>query len=157
MVDIVSGLRNISRAREGLEAVRDQVKNRDRVMMMLGPYMLSVGTASPQQIDRKASFAWPAQERIGKRPLLQFTGRGQELIHIDGVIYPEYKGGLRQMQALREMAGSGRRWLLVDGLGVVYGLYAILEVDEVGSAYTKFGSPKRIEFQLQLEYAGDSD
>ncbi len=156
MVDVVSGLRNISRVREGLEAVRDQVTNRDRVMMMLGPYMFSVGTAAPQQIDRSARFSWPAQSRIGRRPLLQWTGPGAELMTIDGVMYPEYKGGLRQMQALRELAGTGRRWILVDGLGVVYGLFAIKQVDETGTLHTKFGSPKRIEFQLQLEYAGDA-
>lgn len=157
MVDIVGTLRGASRVREGLEAVRDQARNRDRVMMMLGPYMFSVGTAAPRQVARTARFAWPAQERVGERPLLQWTGKGEERIEIEGVIYPEYKGGLRQVQAMRELAGLGKRWLLVDGLGVVYGLYAILQVEETGAVYDKHGAPRRISFRLQLEYAGDQD
>lgn len=157
MVDIVSGLRDASRVREGLEAVRDQVTNRDRVMMMLGPFMFSVGTAAPQQIARTARYSWPSQERVGRRPLLQWAGRGEERLEVAGVIYPVYKGGLRQVQGMRELAGVGKRWLLVDGLGVVYGLFAILQVEETGRVYDKFGAPRRINFRLQLEYAGDSD
>lgn len=157
MVDIVSGLRNASRVREGLEAVRDQARSRDRVMMMLGPYMFSVATAAPQQVSRTASYSWPSQERVGRRPLLQWTGRGSERLEIEGMIYPQYRGGLRQVQAMRELAGLGKRWLLVDGLGVVYGLFAILQVEETGALYDRYGAPRRINFRLQLEYAGDSD
>lgn len=157
MVDIVSSLRGASRGREGLEAVRTQLTNRDRVLMLLGPFMFSVGTAAPRQIARTASFSWPAQERVGRRPLLQWTGRGEERLEIEGTIFPEYKGGLRQMQAMRELAGLGKRWLLVDGLGVVYGLFAILQVEETGTVYDKHGAPRRIDFRVQLEYAGDQD
>ncbi|MCS4503902.1 phage tail protein [Arhodomonas aquaeolei] len=157
MVDIVEGLRDASRVREGLEAVVGQVTNRDRVMMMLGPFMFSVGTAAPRQISRTARYSWPSQDRVGRRPLLQWTGRGAERIEIEGTIYPEFKGGLRQVQAMRELAGQGKRWLLVDGLGVVYGLFAILQVEETGSIYDKHGAPRRISFRLQLEYAGESE
>jgi phage protein U len=157
MVDIISGLRNASRVREGLEALRTQVTNRDRIMMMLGPYMFSVGTASPQLVNRNTTYHWPAQERVGKRPLLQWTGPGDERMEIAGVIYPHYRGGLRQVQAMRELAGLGKRWLLVDGLGVVYGLFAIVEIDETGVLYDAKGAPRRISFRLQLEYAGDDD
>lgn len=155
MVDIIEGLRNASRVREGLEAVRDQLKNRDRVMMMLGPFMFSTGTAAPWQINRSASYSWPSQDRVGARPLLQWTGRGSERIEIDGVIFPEYRGGLRQVQAMRELAGLGKRWLLVDGLGVVYGLFAITQVEETGAFFDRHGAPRRIQFRLQLEYAGE--
>lgn len=155
MVDIIKNLRGASRIREGLEAVSTQLQNRDRIMMMLGPFMFSVGTAAPQQISRTARYMWPSQDRVGKHPLLQWTGPGEERLDIEGTIYPQYKGGLRQMQAMRELAGLGRRWILVDGLGVVYGMYAILEVDETGTVFHKDGAPRRIDFHLQLEYAGD--
>lgn len=155
MVDIVGALSGASRVREGLEAVRDQVRNRDRVMMKLGPYMFSVGTAAPRQMARTSRYAWPSQQRVGERPLLQWTGRGEERIELEGVIYPEYKGGLRQVHAMRELAGLGKRWLLVDGLGVVYGMFAIVQVDETGAVFDKYGAPRRINFRLQLEYAGD--
>lgn len=157
MVDVISSVRNASRVREGIEAARDQLTNRDRVMMMLGPYMFSVGTAAPQQMTRTASYSWASQERVGRRPLLQWTGRGEETVELEGVIYPGYKGGLRQVQAMRELAGMGKRWLLVDGLGVVYGLYSILQVEETGRVLDKHGAPRRIDFRLQLEYSGDAD
>lgn len=155
MVDIVGALRGASRVREGLEAVRDQLSNRDPVMMKLGPYMFSVGTAAPRQMARTARYSWPSQARVGERPLLQWTGPGEERIELEGVIYPEYKGGLRQVQAMRELAGLGKRWLLVDSLGVVYGLWSILQVEETGAVFDKHGAPRRINFRLQLEHAGD--
>ncbi|MDT8428485.1 MAG: phage tail protein [Pseudomonadales bacterium] len=157
MVDIINNLRNASRVREGLEFIRDTIRDRGRIMMMLGPYMFSLGTAAPQSVFRSAAYSWPGQERIGRRPLLQSTGPGIETIDIEGVIYPEYRGGLRQVQAMRELAGLGRPWLLVDGLGVVYGLFAILQVDEGATFYDRNGAPRRIDFRLQLEFAGDDD
>lgn len=155
MVDIIRDLRSAGRIREGLEAVRPQAQNRDRIMMMLGRFMFSVGTAAPQQISRTSRYAWPSQERVGQRPLLQWTGPAEERLNINGTIYPKYKGGLLQIQTMRELAGLGKRWLLVDGQGVVYGLFAILEVDEVGTVFDQRGAPTRIDFNLQLEYAGD--
>lgn len=155
MAEVISTLRGVSREREGLAAVRDQMRTRDRVMMMLGPYMFSVATATPEKLTHSASYDWPSQDRVGARPLLQWTGIGSENISINGVIYPAYKGGLGQMAALREMAGMGKRWLLVDGRGVVYGKYVLRQVEESGTVYDANGMPRRIDFGLTLDYAGD--
>ncbi|MEQ4538017.1 MAG: phage tail protein [Billgrantia sp.] len=155
MVDIVSGLRNVSRARQGLSAVRGQVQNRDRVMMLLGPFMFSVGTAAPDSVRHNARYGWPSQARVGVRPLLQWTGPEEESVSLDGTLYPHYRGGLGQVVALRELAGLGRPWLLVDGLGVVYGEFAITHVEETRRVYDRVGAPKRIDFHLQLEHAGE--
>lgn len=155
MVDIVSGLRTVGRVREGLTAVAGQALNRDRIMMMLGPFMFSVGTAAPDSVRHSARYSWPSQSRVGERPLLQWTGPGEEQVTLDGTIYPYYKGGLGQMAALRELAGLGQAWLLVDGLGTVYGEMAITRVEETRRVYDRIGAPKRIDFNLQLEHAGE--
>lgn len=155
MVDIIGGLRDASRMREVMTAVARQMANADSVMMMLGPYMFSVGTAAPQTMSHRASYSWASQDRVGQRPLLQWTGPGAERLTLNGRIYPQYKGGLSQIQLMREMAGIGWRWLLVDGMGKVYGLFAIREVEETGTLYDYYGAPRRIDFRLQLEYAGD--
>lgn len=153
MVDIVRNLRNASRVREGLEAVREQARNRDKVMMMLGPFMFSVGTAAPNQVVRTNRYNWPSLDLVGVRPALQWVGFGEERIEMQGTIFPSYKGGLRQVQAMRELAGTGKRWLLIDGLGVVYGMYAITAIEETSRNFIGPGAPRRIDFRLSLERA----
>jgi uncharacterized protein len=155
MVAVARFLGGASRIREGLAAVKAQLTDRGPVMMMLGPFMFGVHTAAPQQVARSNSYSWAALDRVGERPLLQFTGVGGERFEIDGVILPFYKGGQSQVQAMRELAGTGKRWLLVDSTGRVYGLCAIVAIEEKRSVFTRRGAAKRIDFRLTLEYAGD--
>jgi len=62
------------------------------VMMALGTYRFSVASAAYQGLSRQAAWRWPAQERLGAHPVLQYTGPGDQTIRIDGIIYPHYKG-----------------------------------------------------------------
>ena len=126
-------------------------------MMMLGRFMFSVASAAPQQVRRTARYEWPAQALVGRRPVLQSTGRGDEGIELNGRIYPQYRGGIRQVQAMREMAGLGDADLLLDGLGFVYGLFAITEVEETSVVFDPTSAPRRIDFRLRLAHAGEAN
>lgn len=157
MVDIVSELRDTRRLGQVLDALRGQFTTRERVMMMLGRFMFSVASAAPQQVRRTARYEWPAQSLVGRRPILQSTGRGEEGIELNGRIYPQFRGGLRQVQAMRELAGLGDADLLLDGLGFVYGLFAITEVEETSVVFDATSAPRRIDFRMRLAHAGDAN
>ncbi|ROO28286.1 phage tail protein, partial [Salinisphaera orenii] len=109
MADIITDLRRGARrvTDTGLGPLATQMPTRERVMMMLGQFMFSVASAAPQQVGRRARYRWPAQHVIGRRPVLQHTGPGEESFTLPGRIYPHYKGGLRQLDAMRELAGLG--------------------------------------------------
>jgi len=155
MTDIVTSLTDFSRLRVGLEAVTAQAKRSSRIMWMLGPFMFSRDTAAPNQLRRTTEFSWPGQARVGRDPALQFTGPAADTIDLDGVIYPQYIGGLAQVAAMRELAGLGEPQLLVDGRGVVYGKWAILRVEETSTIFLENGTPRKISFKLSLQRYGE--
>ncbi|WP_198525680.1 phage tail protein [Thiomicrorhabdus sp. Kp2] len=150
--DVVSSLRDLSRIREGFEAVAGQLSHSGAVMMMLGPFMFAMDTAAYQSLNRNTEYKWADQERIGNRPMSQFTGIGKDSLELEGVIYPHYKGGLHQIQGMRELAGLGKPLPMVDGTGKIWGEWAIEQVQETMRVLIKNGAPMKIEFRLTLKY-----
>lgn len=154
-MDLTSIAQDASRVVQVASAISEQVANRARPMMMLGPFLFSAGSAAPQRATHSSRYTWASQERLGKRPLLQYTGPGEERLGIDGTVYPEWKGGLYQMTLVRALAEQGEPQLLVDGLGMVWGMWVIHQVEQTGSVLDGKGAPRRIEFRVSLEFAED--
>ena len=126
-----------------------------RNMLALGGYRFSLDTAAYQALERTTAWRWARQERLGRRPARQFVGPGDETIALDGVIYPHYRGGLGQLDALREEAGAGRPLRLVTGTGVVLGLWVVERVEETQRLFLADGRPRNISFRLGLTRYGD--
>ena len=125
------------------------------VMMMLGSFMFSIDTAAYQELTRTNEYRWPAQERVTREAALQFVGPGQESISLKGVIYPHYKGGIGQMDTIRGDAALGEPLLLVDGNGNYWGKYVIERAEETKTVFYADGTPRKIDFKLDLKYYGD--
>lgn len=120
------------------------------VMMQLGSFQFSIMTAVYQELIRKNEYKWPSQHRFGQRPSRQFVGVGDETMQLPGVIYPEYRGGFQQIEAMRRIAALGQPLLLVDGLGKLWGRWVIESIDEKQSLFAAFGAPRKQEFTLSL-------
>lgn len=125
------------------------------VMMALGAFRFGVLGGSYQEATRKASYRWETQDRLGRAPAQQFLGPGTEDITLKGVIYPHYRGGLRQVEAMRAIASTGVPLMLVDGLGWVWQRWVITEVTEVKSVLFADGTPRKIEFSVALRSYGE--
>lgn len=154
MAEIITSLTNLSRLRQGADAVATQLSHTGPVMMMLGPFMFAMDTAAYQNLQRSSEYRWTAKDRLGRLPAMQFTGPGKESIELDGVIFPEFAGGLNQVQAMREIAGYGKAMHLVDGLGVFHGLWVVTNVSETLTVFHDDGSARRIQFRLSLQRYG---
>nr|DAX45225.1 MAG TPA: hypothetical protein [Caudoviricetes sp.] len=120
------------------------------VMMQLGDFQFGISTAAYQGLQRSDEWGWASQERLGQGPALQHTGWGAPTIGLDGVIYPEWRGGLGQLDAMRREAGKGRPLVLVDGLGRAMGMWVIEQLSETQSVFAAGGVARKIEFSLQL-------
>ncbi len=125
------------------------------IMMALGDFRFSLDTAAYQRLDRVAQWRWEPQDRIGRPPAHQFLGPGAETVTLDGVIYPEFRGGFEQLDAMRRSADAGEPLDLVDGTGRVWGLWCLTEVKETASVFHADGRPKKQEFTLQLVKFGE--
>lgn len=125
------------------------------VMLQLGAYRFGINTAAYQSLRRSTNWRWPGQQRVGQRDGLQFTGPGEDTITLDGVIYPQFRGGTGQLDAMRAEADKGTPLLLVDGTGVVHGQFIIERIDEGHTAFFSAGVPKRQEFSITLQRYAD--
>jgi len=129
----------------------------DYVMMSLGPFRFEVGHATYQTLVMTQSWRWPEQARIGREPALQFVGRDATDIKLRGVLFPQFDGGLREIEAMRELADQGKPVQLVDGLGRVWGAWVITEVGDTRSVLMDNGQPRRIEFEVKLKSYGEDE
>jgi len=125
------------------------------VMMALGEFRFSIDTAAYQEFSRTAEYEWAEIPRFGRRPAMQFTGLGRDSITLSGEIYPAYRGGLGQLEAMRTMAEAGEPLLLVAGTGRVWGQWCITAVTEKHSAPHVNGAPRKQGFDLTLIRYGE--
>lgn len=126
----------------------------DTPLMTLGRYRFSVAAAAYEQLSRTVGYRWRWQDRIGRVPARQYLGPGDDTIELRGTVYPGYRGGLGQVDAMRAEAGGGEPLRLVGGTGTVFGLWCITRVRETGRAFLEGGAPRRIDFELSLAYYG---
>lgn len=123
------------------------------VMMQLGEYQFAIAAAAYQELRRTSEWRWPSQDRFGQRPVLQFTGPGEDSISLQGVIFPEWNGGTGQLDAMRGMADQGEALPLVDGNGSSMGQWVIASIEEGQTVFAGNGVPRRQEFTMQLKRA----
>jgi len=124
-------------------------------LMMLGGFKFSLNTAVFQELNRNTSYSWPAQERVGNWDALQFTGPGVDRIRLPGVIYPQFRGGLGQVENLRSLASQGRPLRLIGADGSILGLWVIEGVEEFQAVFEADGTFKRQDFTVSIRKYGD--
>lgn len=126
------------------------------IMMALGTFRFGITGGDYQRLTRTAPYRWPAQERIGRAPALQYLGPGVETMTLAGTIHPHFRGGLRQVDLMRAQATAGVPMMMVDGMGFVWKRWVIVSVSETRTYLMKDGAPRQIDFQLELQaYGGD--
>jgi len=124
------------------------------VMMALGLFRFGVNQAAYQSWTRTAGWRWEQFDRAGRAPALQYLGPDAEQVELEGVIYPHFKGGLRQVELMRAAAGLGQPLILVDGLGWVWDRWVITSVTERKSVFLADGAPRQIDFSMSLRAYG---
>lgn len=125
------------------------------MMMILGAYRFCIGNAAYQSLARTTEYKWEEQKRLLGEPAMQFMGNGAETITLEGVVYPQFKGGLRQVTLMRAQAGLGFPLMLISGNGNAFGRWCITNVNETQTFFMKDGTPRKIAFSLTLKKYGE--
>lgn len=125
------------------------------MMLALGMFVFSLSTAAYQELQRQTEWRHASNSRIGAAPARQFTGRGDDSITLPGVILPELAGTALSLDALRQMANTGKAWPVVEGSGRIYGLWVIESLSETKTFFFRDGTPRRIEFIINLKRIDD--
>ena len=120
-------------------------------MMSLGMFVFSLRTVPYQEQQRQNAWRHPASERLGKRPVRQFLGPGDDTVTLSGSLKPELTGGPVRLDTLRIMADSGEAFALIDGAGKVLGMYVIESLQETSREFFKDGVARSIDFSITLQ------
>ncbi len=125
------------------------------MLMSLGMFPFSLPTLAHDDLSRRTAWRHATSQRIGARDASQYVGPGEESITIGGTAHAELTDGRASLDRLRAMADKGEAYTLVDGTGVVFGAFVIQTLDERHKALFPDGTPRAIEFQLQLGRVDD--
>lgn len=125
------------------------------MMLALGMFVFSLSTAAYQELQRQTEWRHASNNRVGAAPARQFVGRGDDSITLPGIILPELAGSALSLDALRLMANTGKSWPMVEGSGRIYGLWIIESLSETKTIFFRDGTPRRIEFTLNLKRIDD--
>jgi len=129
----------------------------NEVMMSIGLFKFAANTAAYQELRRVSEYRWQEQQRIGRDPAMQYTGKGRETIELSGVIYPgEFKVG-DQVAKMRKAAADGKPLTLISAQGMVgeiHGDWVIKRIEETGTMFATGGAARKIEFRMSLQFYG---
>lgn len=127
------------------------------MMMSLGLFVFGMHAVAYQELQRQTNWRHPSTSRVGTNPARQFLGRGDDTITLPGVLVSGLTGTQISLDVLREMADTGKAWVLIEGTGRIYGIFVIEAISETRSYFFKDGAARRIEFSLTLQRVDDSD
>lgn len=126
------------------------------MLMTYGTFVFSLSTLAYDQLQRQMAWRHAASERIGARAARQYVGPGEETIELQGTVVAELAWDLLSLDDLRRLADTGLPQALVEGTGRVYGGYVITRLSETRKELFSDGTPRLIDFQLQLTRAEDT-
>ena len=121
-----------------------------RPLFQLGSFQFDLPNGVPQTLDRTAAYRWETQDRLLRDPAVQFLGPGSQEITLDGQLFPGFSGRQSTMETLRELANQGQPQMLTDGLGRVYGKWAIKQIREGLGTFAPGGGARQIGFSINL-------
>lgn len=119
------------------------------------PYYFNLNTAAFDELQRRTAYRWAGQERLTRDIAQQAVGQGEDTLTIKGAVFPLFKGGISQLDALRTI---GRQLLpvsLTTGYGAVLGNWCLMKVEEDQSALLAGGIPRKQGFTLEFTKYGN--
>jgi len=119
------------------------------------PYFFNLDTAAFDELRRSTAFRWASQERLTRRPAQQAIGMGDEKLTLKGAIFPGFRGGIKQLDTLRNLGGKLQPMTLTTGYGDVLGTWCMTSVEEEQSALLGGGIPRKQGFTLEFVRYGD--
>ena len=117
-----------------------------------------------ETVTKESHFTWASAQRLSRDPALQFTGPGEEVVTLQGHVYPLLFGGTQTLDDLRDDGRAGAPLDLVafssaDDLsamtGTKVGRFAIRRLRKESTKVSGVGVPHQIDFVLELVAYGD--
>lgn len=117
--------------------------------MALGEFVFGLSSGFPYEtLDRKTSGGWVSLDIISSKPRSHQTGQGLEELRLNGKA--QFAAGMAKLDELRAMANARVPYVLVDGVGRVWGRWRIDGVNEGQKRVLDDGTTTLLEWSLDL-------
>jgi phage protein U len=121
--------------------------------MALGPFFFHSERFGYRTLGRDLSTRWAELQTVGGLNQIQWTGGDDDVVYIEGVIFPEEFGGLAMLEGLRAAAKAGMVLPLVTLSGDVRDcLYVIEGIAEDQSYHDARGIPRKDVYRIRLRH-----
>lgn len=118
--------------------------------MALGGFVFGLSSGFPyDSLDRKTTGGWVSLDIISSKPRSHQTGQGLETLRLQGKA--QWAAGMARVDELRAMANARVPYVLVDGVGRVWGRWRINDVSESQKRPLADGTTTLLEWTLELE------
>jgi phage protein U len=121
------------------------------VTMALGPFMFRAHGFGYSDLGRKLNTSWAQLETAGRFHALQWTGPSEDVVAVNGVLFPREFGGQSTLEGVRLAAQRGIPLPLFTLGGRYFGLQAIHKVDEDRTFVTRTGTPGQNAYSLEMK------
>lgn len=126
-------------------------------LMTLGMFAFDLPTLAYSKLQRRMTWKHATNERVGARAAGQYVGPGDDTITLSGTLAPIIGNDPQSLNDLREMAGSGQAWPLLDGSGQNYGAFVITAIDEDQRSILDNGAARIADFTISLQQMDDPE
>lgn len=113
-------------------------------------------TAAHDQLQRSRGYRWVEQKRLGREAAMQFVGFDSDKISLSGTIYPQFRGGMSQIEKMHDAAKDGEPLSLIDGNGTNLGKFCVTKLTDTRQNFIGEGLPRKIQFQMELQSYGEN-
>ena len=124
--------------------------------MILGNFVFSIKSISPDSLARTSEYNWAERERVGDLPNLQNLGIKLDQIEIAGIFYERFNPSMNSVDSIRASNLVTNANNLITDSGEVIGKFVITQIKETQSFFEKNGKPKKIEFSMTIKRVSDS-
>jgi uncharacterized protein len=94
-------------------------------LMQWGPMQFLVFPLNINEYDHQTETDWARKEIAGAAVYREWTGEGDEVLHLRGRLFPYRIGGLTEIEAIETMRREGIASMMVRGDGRVLGWYVL--------------------------------
>ena len=126
-------------------------------LALLGRHLFTVDTATLSRLTRTWQFNVASLPQVGREPIKQYIGPGEQTIELPGVIYPGQYGLANFVESVSIEAAKGHPLRLITfhrGIGRNWGCWYVQQCREDASMFDSWNSARKIEFSMSLSFHG---
>lgn len=125
-----------------------------RVMIWLGGFSFSVDNVAYDTMKTDASWNWAEQGRIGKRDLLQYTGKSAPVKTLEGQAHALFGRTVTAISELYQLGDNAEPLQMVTSKGDVMGYWVVKTVSDSISSFLPGGFARHKTFSMAIQYYG---